>query len=337
MRAAVFTAPDTLEVRDTAEPIAGPGDVVIRVARAGMCATDIHIYRGEYTARYPVVPGHELSGTVEAVGENVIGIAVGDRVAVDPNVYCGACVFCRRQRNNHCLNFNAVGVTRDGGFAELVRVPAANVYDIGDLSFADAAFIEPVACAVYGMRRARVEPGDEVVVFGAGPIGLILAQLALRGGASRVSVVDLSPARLELAERFGATPVRAGEGQDSGAALRALAPHGFDLAIDATGVPRVVEQLFGHTTAGGRVLLFGVCPREARITVDPFEIYYRDLEVYGSFSLCYTFDPALKLLSSRALDVGPLISHTLPLDEFGSALAMFESSPDRMKIQIAPC
>ena len=333
MKAAVFTAPDTLEVRDTEEPAAGPGEAVVRVERAGMCATDIHIFRGEYTARYPVVPGHELAGVVEAVGEGVAGVAVGDRVAVDPNVYCGSCVFCRRQRNNHCLNFNAVGVTRDGGFAELVRVPAANVYDVGGLSFAEAAFIEPVACAVYGMRRARVEPGDEVVVFGGGPIGLILAQLALRGGASRVSVVDLSPARLELAERFGLAPVLAG---NADAELRAAAPHGFDLVIDATGVPSVVERLFGHATAGGRVLLFGVCPRETRVTVDPFEIYHRDLEVYGSFSLCYTFDPALKLLASGAVDVGPLISHTLPLEEFGSALELFESSPERMKIQIEP-
>jgi D-arabinitol dehydrogenase (NADP+) len=336
MRAAVFTAPDALEMRDASEPLAGPGDVVVRVERAGMCATDIHIFRGEYTARYPLIPGHELAGTVEAVGEGVTGIATGARVAVDPNVYCGACVFCRRQRNNHCLNFNAIGVTRDGAFAELVRVPAANVYDIGDLSFAEAAFIEPVACAVYGVRRARVEPGDEVVVFGGGPIGQILAQLALHGGASRVSVVDLSPSRLELAERFGATPVRAGDPAASDAALRAIAPHGFDLVIDATGVPAVVERLFGYATAGGRVLLFGVCPRETRITVDPFEIYHRDLEVYGSFSLCYTFDPALKLLTNRAIDVGPLISHTLPLEEFGDALAMFEASSDRMKIQVAP-
>lgn len=332
MRAAVFTAPDALEMRDAPDPEPGPGEVAIRVERAGMCATDIHIYRGEYTARYPLVPGHELAGVVESVGDGVSGLSTGDRVAVDPNVYCGRCVFCRRQRNNHCLDFNAIGVTRDGGFAELVRIPAANVYGIGELSFAEAAFIEPVACAVYGIRRARVEPGDEVLVFGAGPIGLILAQLALRGGASRVSVVDLSAARLELAERLGATPVLGGDDAE----LRRIVPHGFDLAIDATGVPSVVERLFGHTTAGGRVLLFGVCPRESRITVDPFEIYHRDLEVYGSFSLCYTFDPALKLLASGAVDVGPLISHTLPLEEFGAALAMFESSSDRMKIQVAP-
>jgi 2-desacetyl-2-hydroxyethyl bacteriochlorophyllide A dehydrogenase len=334
MKAAVFEAREDLAIRDVAEPEPGPDDLVLEVERTGMCGTDIHIFKGEYTARYPLVPGHELAGTVVAVGANVRSFAIGSRVAIDPNVYCGACHYCRRQRNNHCLAFNAIGVTRDGGFAERVLVPAANAYDIGDMPALEAAFIEPVSCAVYGIQRVRIDLGDQVAVFGAGPIGLILAQLARHAGASRVAVVDLSKARLELAERLGAHPILAGDGSD--AELRRLAPHGFDVSIDATGVPRVVERLFDHTTAGGRVLLFGVCPRDSRITVDPFVIYHRDLEVYGSFSLCYTFDAALRILQARSIDVAPLVSHTLPLDEFGHALELFESSPERMKIQIAP-
>jgi D-arabinitol dehydrogenase (NADP+) len=334
MRAAVFVARDDLAIRDLPEPIPGPNDIVLKVERTGMCGTDIHIFRGEYTARYPVVPGHELAGTIVSVGAEVRGFDIGARVAVDPNVYCGACHFCRRQRNNHCLAFNAIGVTRDGGFAEQVVVPAANAYAIDAMPASEAAFIEPVACAVYGIERVRVALGDQVVVFGAGPIGLILAQLARHAGASRVAVVDLSKPRLALAERLGAQPVLASDG--AGAELRRLATHGFDVSIDATGVPRVVEQLFEHATAGGRVLLFGVCPRDSRITVDPFVIYHRDLEVYGSFSLCYTFDSALRLLASRAIEVEPLVSHTLPLEDFGAALHLFETSPERMKIQVAP-
>jgi threonine dehydrogenase-like Zn-dependent dehydrogenase len=151
MKAAVFNAPRELQLRDAPEPEPGAGEVVVRVERAGMCATDIHIYSGEYTARYPLIPGHELSGVVEAVGDDVTAFKIGDRVAADPNIGCGHCVFCRRQRNNHCLNFNAIGVTRDGAFAELVKAPAANLYSIGDLSFGQAAFVEPLACAVYGM------------------------------------------------------------------------------------------------------------------------------------------------------------------------------------------
>jgi 2-desacetyl-2-hydroxyethyl bacteriochlorophyllide A dehydrogenase len=334
MQAAVFADRRRLEIRDVPEPEPGPGELLVKVERAGMCGTDLHIFNGEYTARYPLVPGHELAGAVVGVGDGVTGFSTGDRVALDPNVYCGACAFCRRQRNNHCLNFNALGVTRDGGFAEMMAAPAANAYKIGDLPAAQAAFIEPLACVVYGIRRARVEPGDEVVVFGAGPIGLLLAQVARSSGAARVAVVDVSAGRLELAERLGAVPVLAGEGRDR--ALRAVAPLGFDLAIDATGVPSVVEGLFAHATPGGRVLLFGVCPRDSRISVDPFVIYHRDLEVIGSFSLCYTFEPALRLLREGAVEVDPLVSHTLPLAEFGSALELFERSSDRMKIQIAP-
>lgn len=315
------------------DPRPEPDEVLVRVARAGMCGTDLHILHGQYTARYPIVPGHEMSGTIEEVGSAVTDWRPGARVAVDPNVYCGACVHCRRQRNNHCLNFNAVGVTRDGGFAELVCVPAANLYDIGELSFAEAAFIEPVSCAVYGIRRARVEPADDVLVFGAGPIGLILAQLARHGGASRVVVADLSKPRLELAETMGCIAVDSAANGD--ARLRSLAPHGFDLVIDATGVPAVVEGSFKYAAPRGRVLLFGVCPRDSRITIDPFDVYHRDLEVYGSFSLCYTFDAAVRLMSAGAIDVRALISHTLPLSDCAEALRLFETSPDRMKIQLA--
>jgi 2-desacetyl-2-hydroxyethyl bacteriochlorophyllide A dehydrogenase len=338
MKAAVIETPGRVIVREVPDPQPAPDEVIVSVALAGLCGTDLHIYAGEINYIYPIIPGHEVVGTIVEVGDGVADLTPGVRAAFDPNIPCGQCHFCRRLRFNHCLNWQAIGVTRDGGFAEQVAVPAKVVYPLGDLPFERAVFIEPLSCVVYGLQRATPALGDRVLIFGAGPIGMLLMQAVRRAGAAQVVVTDLQQERLELGARLGAdATVLAGEDEDQRAALRELAPQGYDMVIDATGVPTVVARCFDYVTPGGKLLLFGVCPEGATIPFRPFDLYRRDISVYGSFALNVTFGPAIELLRGGAVQVEPLISHRFPLERFPQALEMARTrSEPAMKIVIQP-
>lgn len=342
MKAVCFERPYQVSVIETAVPRVGPHDVLIRVEAAGICGTDLHLYVGEFDPRYPLIPGHEFSGVVVEVGKEVKRFAPGDRVAVDPNLYCDRCHYCRRDLQNHCEAWEAIGVTRAGGFAEYVVAPQQSVYSIGSLNFAEGAFIEPLSCVVYGHERAKIRLGSSVLIMGAGPIGLLHLQLAKRAGAARVAVVDLRPERLRLARQLGADAVfeskpRESNGQDSLTnALRAYAPYGFDMVIDATGVPAVVEKAVSYVATGGTLLLFGVCPNDSEIRLNPYEIYRRDLQIIGTFALRKSFETARDLLEAGAVNVLPLIGATVNLDDFPAVLELMRNGRAPMKIQVDP-
>ena len=335
MKVVIFTGPEQVEVAQVADPICQADEVVIRVARVGLCGTDLHIYHNEYMSHFPVIGGHEFCGTIVEVGKAVVDFLPGQRVAADPNLYCGHCDFCRDEKANHCLNWVGVGVTRSGAFAEFVAVPARACYLLPDgLTDLQGAFIEPVSCVAHAMNRLRVWPGDEVLILGAGPMGLILSQVLRHSGAAQVVVVEKQAARLELAARLGATlAVAAGDGQDE--TLRAAAPYGFSIVIDATGSPRVIEGAFRYLKPRGQYLQFGVAPKDAEVRIRPYDIFKNDWTILGSFALCYTFQPAIAWLTGGVVDVNPLVSHTLPLDEFPRGLAEFEAGRT-LKVHLVP-
>lgn len=336
MRAVIFEAPNKVSIEKSPYPVPGRGEVTIEVRACGLCGTDRHLFRGEFPARYPLIPGHEFAGVIAEVGPDSGSWRIGDRVTVDPNIACGQCYFCRRGQVNHCLNHQAIGVTRDGAFAEFVVVPARNVYAIeGDLTFEEAAMVEPLSCVVYGLRRLRLRAGDQVLIFGVGPMGLLLMQGCKHGGASTITVVDLDEKRLEVARSLGVThTVLADDRQE--AALREIAAYGYDAVIDATGVPGVVEGCFNYLKSGGRLLLFGVCPSQAKVAISPFQVYRRDLEIIGTFALRYTFDAALALLQNRVVQVKPLIRPVLSLDDVPGMLTVREGAVDVLKAMIRP-
>jgi D-arabinitol dehydrogenase (NADP+) len=335
VKAAYYEARHEVAVRDAPEPEPGPKDILIRVRACGICGTDQHIYDGDFGGPLPMIGGHELAGDVVAVGPEILeDIRVGQRVAVNPNLFCGSCFYCRRGQVNHCLRWSAIGVTRDGGFADYVVAPEANVYPVGDLDYELAAFIEPISCVVYGLKRLRIPVGANTLIYGAGPIGLLMLQLVAHGGASDVVVVDLKEEKLDLARSLGAHDVILG-GADADDALRATSPLGFDVVIDCTGVPSVVEHMFAHVRNEGKLLFFGVNPTDARIAVSPYDVYRRDLEIVGSFALRYTFHDAFALLRSGAVDVRSLLSDRLPIDLFPEALEL-AGSGDAFKVQIQP-
>ena len=334
MKAAFYEAPYKVDVHEAPRPQPGPHEVVVRVAACGICGTDQHIFQGDFFPTYPLIGGHEMAGEVVAVGAGVDNVREGERVAVDPSIFCGYCFFCQRAQGNHCLHWNGIGVTRNGGFAEYVLAPKANIYPIGAMPYEEAAFIEPISCVVYGLKRLRIPVGANALIYGAGTIGLLMLQLVKHGGAGQVVSVDLKEDKLALARRLGASAtVRVGEKADD--ELRQLSELGFDVVIDCTGVPGVVEHMFTHVREEGKLLFFGVNPTEATIKISPYQVYKKDLEILGSFALRYTFHQAIALLQNGSVDVKPLLAERLPIERFPEALRL-AGSGDALKVQIQP-
>ena len=333
MRAGRVLGPRRTAVETVPVPTPGPGEVLIEVARAGICGTDLHILDGDYElARFPMTPGHEFAGTVAAVGEGVRLRHVGERVTADPNLPCGLCPECQRGAVNQCHHLAVVGVSRDGAFARYLTIPERVVVPIGDLPFAEGALVEPLACVVWGLERIRVRAGDLALVLGAGPMGCLLVQALKASGAARVAVVDIAPARLALARTLGAdlavTP-------DDLALLRDLAPLGFELVVEATGIPSVLEGAIDHARPGGTVWVFGVAPGDAMAKVSPYLLFRRDLALVGTFAVNQTVPRAVAMIQGGAVRVAPLVSHVLGIEDFGEGLRLAQHDPDRMKIQFA--
>ncbi len=332
MKAAIIEAPGEIRVGTVPDPTPARGEVVVEVAACGVCGTDLHIADGELPAvRYPVVPGHELAGEVVAVGPGVVDLAEGDRVAVDPSLYCGHCRFCRVGRGNLCENWNAIGVTVPGGSAEYLAVPAGNAYVLPEsLSYRRAALIEPLSCAVHGMHVLSPRMGDTFLIVGAGTMGLMLLQLALHGNASTVAVADLSEERLGRARRLGASSVTTDM-----SSLREVEDLGFDCVIDATGVPRAIEGAFDMVKRGGKLLVFGVAPAEAQVSIPPFRIYNDEITVLGSMAILHSYAPAVDLMVSGAFDAEGLLTETMTLGTYPAALDRVRRG-DGLKTQILP-
>jgi len=332
MKAIQITQPGNYHLVELPRPKPGSGDVLIKVAAVGICGTDIHIFKGEYEATYPIIPGHEFSGTIIEVGKRVKYFKPGDRVTADPNIPCHRCPACQHGYANQCENLEAVGVTRDGAFAEYVICPEEVVFHIGEMPFRIAAMVEPLACVVWGIKRVQIQLGDEALVFGAGPMGCMVAQALRNAGATRVVMSDLIDWRLELASRLGASKVVLGP--DAFDAIKSINPNGFDIVVDATGVSHVLEKAFAFTRPRGKVWVFGVVPPGEKIYFTPYDVFRKDLSIIGSFAVNKTFPEAIKLIQGGLVKVEPLISHQLPLEAFGDAIHLAQKDPRRMKIQV---
>ncbi len=333
MQAVIFPQAETIAVERMPDPACGHDEVIVQVARCGICGTDVHIYRNEYMSDFPLIPGHEFGGVVVEVGSDVSDVRVGERVAVDPNLYCGHCDFCRNEQANHCANWQGVGVTRAGGFAEYVNVPAKACYRLPEgMSDLQAAFIEPLACVVHAMKRFRILPGESLLILGGGPMGMLLLQALRHNGAAQVVVVEKQPARMELARRLGASAVvPVGPQQDM--QLKEMAPHGFGVVVDATGIPAVIEHAFSYLRPRGQFLQFGVAPNHAKIQISPYDLFRNDWTILGSFALCYTFLPAIAMLVNGVVDVAPLVSDTAPLAGFSDVFQRFAAG-ETMKVHV---
>lgn len=328
MRAIVFREGRQVGVEHLPDPEPGPGEVVIAVRASGICHTDIEILRGNYgSSAFPLVPGHEFAGEVVAVGQGVSGVRVGDRVVVDPNLGCRTCLACQRGRINLCEKLGAYGVTRNGGFAEFCVVAADHVHLIGGMDWQVAALAEPLGCVLNGLSTLDGRVCERATVFGAGPIGLLMALALKWRGTGFVTVVDLSEVRLRLAETFGLKAVAAGSGE-----LAAM-KRSQDFVADATGVRAVAEAMPDYVQDGGAALFFGVCPQPARIEISPFEMFRRQLSLFGTHSLNANIPDTLPILDRHGAEAARLVSHRVGIEEIE---AVFKSgaAPGALKVQL---
>ena len=332
-----YDAPRSFDVLEVPDPGPGPGEVRVAVTIAGCCGTDLHIHEGGFFTRYPLTPGHEIIGVIERLGEGVDALALGTKVAVDNTVLCGVCSACQRDQPLFCRNFHSLGVTDDGGFAGYVIARAEKCFVVEDLADEVAVMVEPLACAVHGMDVLDLRPGSDVVVFGAGPTGLLLAQLCLHGGAARVSVVAPTGFKLELARHFGVDEtlqVARGKLADAMSRLHGLSPEGFDVVIEATGAPAVLEHCPLLARDGGTVLVYGMADAKDTVPFSPYEIFKRELTVKGSFAQTHCFDRSIAYLRSGRIRTEGIVTTRFSLPHFGDALEAMRSDRTCLKAAI---
>ncbi len=339
MRAVVYSAPRQFEVRTVPTPEPGAGQVRLAVELAGMCGTDLHIHAGGFFSKYPLTPGHEIVGRVDSLGDGVEGLTVGQRVVADNTVLCGHCPACRRDRPLFCSNFYSLGVNGPGAFAQYVVVGASKCFPADDMSLATAVMTEPTACAVHGMDVVDLRPGSDVLVFGAGPTGLVSRSCSPTAGAARVTVAAPTGFKLALARDFGIDKTVQMDRGDPGASssvLRDNAPEGYDVVVEATGAVAVAEMCVPLTKDGGTVLIYGMADAADILPVHPYEVFRRELSVKGSFAQTHCFDRALAVLRSGRVRTEGIITHEFPLEEYGRALEASRSDPSCMKAAIVP-
>lgn len=339
-RAAVLTAPRCLEVTARPTPVAGPGEAVVRVAATAVCHTDLEIYTGRHPGvRLPVVMGHEATGVVEATGPGVARVRVGQRVLLNPIIACGACDSCARGHGNLCRSAGLFGREMDGSLAEHVVLPESYLYPLPEhVPLVAATLIETLATVRHAQQRARIGPGESVVVLGQGAAGLLHTQLAKLSGASPVIGVSRSAWKLELARRMKADQVVDATRQDPVAAvLEATAGRGADVVIDAAGQPALITQAIEMAAPGGRLLVYGISHHPVP-GFTTFPLYFKELSVYGSRALTPgDIDPAIDLVASGAIDVGGFVTRSYPLERVATAFEDYERAPDAiLRLVIVP-
>jgi 2-desacetyl-2-hydroxyethyl bacteriochlorophyllide A dehydrogenase len=329
MKAAVIAGIDQVEISTVGDPSPRPDEVVVDVAACGLCGTDLHILNGEFAPSLPLIPGHEFAGVVVDAGAGVTDVAIGDRVAVDPSLYCYRCYYCRAGRNNLCENWGALGVSTAGGAAEFVAVPAANCVRLpGAVRLADAALIEPLSCAIRGYDVLASQLGAHVLIYGSGTMGLMMLQLAKRVGAASVEIVDVNAAKLAVARRLGCSAVASSADEFDRA-------RGWELVVDATGNQQAIQDGIGRVAPGGTFLQFGVADYAARVMIEPYRIYNKEITITGSMAVLHSYERAAELFVSGVLDPEVFITDRFGLDDYRTALDRFAGGQG-LKIQVTP-
>ena len=314
MKATRLIGVGDIQTVDVPEPVPGPGDLVIRVEAAGICGTDRHLFKGEFPSVPGTTLGHEFSGIVVDSGGSEI--MLGTRVTCDPNTWCGACAQCRRGRVNLCSNNIATGIGRDGGFAEFCAFPAQKAHPLPtEFDPLFGAFCEPLACTLHGVDIGNVKAGERVIVIGGGVIGLLAVQLAARAGAE-VMLLTRSAEKQALGQETGAHCV-------AGTAEVALAiwPEGADLVLECAGVAATVEMSPRLTRTGGRIVILGVLPDGQTVRIEPFDLLFREIQMHYSFLNPFTHERATAMIARGEIDVAPLISRRISIEDAAQAIA----------------
>ena len=330
MRAAILRAPFDVMIDKIEKPKVGAGEVLVRIKSSAICGTDVEIYRGKYKVKYPVFMGHEAAGEIVEVGEAVNRFKPGDRVIINPILYCGKCQLCLTGKRNLCLRGGLLG--RDiakGTYAEYISVPDHMVFKFPEsISYKEAALIELLVTVYHAQKRIKIVPGDSVAVLGQGASGILHTRLAKLSGAYPVIATSRSEWKLELARKYGADIIVNAKNENPvESILKHTNGQGVDVVIESAGSPITIKQALEMVKPGGTILAFGV-----QLTpIDKFNLfplYFKEITIVGSRALTgEEFEPSIKLVASGAIDVKPLITHEFTLEETKKALEFVDKSP----------
>ncbi len=316
MKTARFMDVGKIKFDDEEIPAAADDEIVVQVKNSGICGTDYHIFTGENKGLVDTgtVLGHEFSGIITKIGKGVSKLKEGNKVAIEPNLFCGACHYCRNAKKHFCENWKAIGLSRDGGFEEYVAVPASAAYKMPeDLSFEAGAFFEPMACVLHGIEQANTQVAETVVVQGAGAIGQLYIQSLKQLGTDKIIVSEIDEDKLKLAESFGATStVNVQDESLEEVVMAETNGIGAQVLIDAAGLLSTIPTSMKILENTGRVVIFGVPPEGKKIEINPYEIYRKELEIIGSFTNPYTNEAALKML--KHIDIAPILTNPIKLE-----------------------
>jgi L-iditol 2-dehydrogenase len=340
MRVARYYSPEDVRLEEAAEPVAGPGELLVRVEACGVCGSDVMPWYLE--KRAPLVLGHEPAGEVVGVGAGVPEFRLGQRVFVHHHVPCFVCHHCRRGNHTLCATFHATNI-HPGGMAERIRVPAENVErDVLALpegvSYEAATLIEPLGCALRGLKRADTQRGDTLAIVGAGTTGLLILRAARRWSPRRVAALDVVPARLEAARRLGAEAAFSADDGEVAAKLRDWNEgRGADVVFVCTGARAAMGLAFDLVGKGGTMMIFAPSAPGVEVPIAPHRMFFDELSVRSSYSTTpFETREALAMIAAGEVRAEDLISHRFPLAEAGRALRMVAEPGDALKVLVRP-
>lgn len=343
MKALLLSDYRHLEIAEVSTPNPGPDEVLVRVAACGICGSDVHGYDGSSGRRIPpIVMGHEAAGKISAIGADVAGFAIGDRVTFDSTIFCGTCRYCHKKQTNLCDRRQVLGVSCGdyrchGAFAEYVAVPQRILYHLpANLSFEEAAMLEAISVAMHAVSLSTINPGDTALVVGAGMIGLLALQALRAAGCSSIYVTDIDGARLKLAEEMGATAVLPGSKETLiPEILQRTHGMGVDVAVEAVGLGPTVANAVDCTRKGGTVTLVGNIAAEVPLPLQ--KVVTRQIRLQGSCGSAGEYPQAIDLVTSGRMKVKPLISAIAPLEEgAGWFDRLYSRDSSLMKVVLTP-
>jgi 2-desacetyl-2-hydroxyethyl bacteriochlorophyllide A dehydrogenase len=332
MKAMVLRGPRDLGLAEVERPALGPGQVLVRVTHGGVCGTDLHIYEGAIPVRHPLIMGHEMIGEV-AEGADAT-LHVGQRVIVDPALYCGMCLNCRAGQTNLCPNGSLVGRDSDGGFADFLVAPRTHIYPLPDTIDSEVApLIQPATTCMHGHHQIKIFPGQSVAVIGLGVAGQVHVQLAKAWGAHPVIGITRSAYKRSLAEQLGADLTVASGREAIRGVKNATGGLGADIVIECTGHPSALADAIEMARLGGTLLLFGIMSA-TQASLPFYQLYYKELNIVNTRAAKGEDYPAtIDLVARGILKLKPLVTHVVPLRDLEKAIGMLESDEDqRMKI-----
>jgi len=316
-------------MEDIPMPSIGPNDVLIRMRKTAICGTDMHIWHwdewAQRTIPVPMAVGHEYCGEIVELGSEVRGLKVGDRVSGEGHITCGYCRNCRAGRRHLCRNTEGVGVNRAGCFAEYMSLPASNVFKLPPTVSDDiAAIMDPFGNATHTALSFNMV-GEDVLITGAGPIGIMAVAIAKHVGARHVVITDVNPYRLQLAEKMGATRAVDVRSENLDQVMQALQmEEGFDVGLEMSGVPSAFREMLRTMHHGGSVALLGIMPKDTGVHWD--EIIFKGLMLKGVYGreMFETWYKMVAMLQS-GLDISPIITHRLPIEQFNQGFETMAS------------